>query len=151
MNCRAARKPPDTSLSRRVTWALEQSEKPRSAYQLADLLTVATGRKHFPNSIYRALHRLREEGVVLQIVSCNGWQLRATHLTVPILVLLCQDCGHALQLSADHVGSALGQLLNSQQFRAHRHHLEMLGRCAACARLSSQAQSGGDPAPRVQH
>lgn len=151
MNCQAAHTPSDTSLSRRVTWALERSEKPRSAYQLADLLTVATGRKHFPNSVYRALHRLREEGVVLQIVLCNGWQLRATHATGPILVLLCQDCGHALQLSADYVGAALGQLLNSQQFRANRHHLEMLGRCAACARLRNHSQSGVDSAAKAPH
>jgi Fe2+ or Zn2+ uptake regulation protein len=120
-----------------VKWALQQSRGPIGVYALADMLTRSTGKKHFPNSIYRALHRLRDEGDALHVVSANGWVLRKCEPAGPVVVMLCTACGRATQQSGAGLEARLGALSCGEHFKLSHAHLEILGWCRACSKTKA--------------
>jgi Fe2+ or Zn2+ uptake regulation protein len=124
-------------LADRVKWILGQSAAPIGVYALTDLLTPETGRKHFPNSIYRALQRLALECDVLEIVSAKGWVHRQPGSSGPTIPCLCSACGRAQRVPADEFGGPLNTLSADRRFRMTEVHLERLGLCARCRPASA--------------
>jgi Fe2+ or Zn2+ uptake regulation protein len=120
-----------------VKWILGQSAAPMGVYALTDLLTRETGRKHFPNSVYRALQRLALEGDVLEVVSAKGWVLRQPGSSGPTILCLCSDCGGAQLVPADEFGGPLNSLAENRHFRVAEVHLELLGLCGECRPTSA--------------
>lgn len=136
---------PPSPLVERVKGALGLSRTPMGVYALADLLTRATGQKHFPNSVYRVLQRLELDGDVLQVVAANGWVQRQPRSSGPVILCLCSDCGETRLLPADELDDPLHRLVEERRFSVTRFHLEMVGLCAACTAASAPpiARRGG--------
>jgi Fur family zinc uptake transcriptional regulator len=120
------------SLSDRVKHVIGRQAKPISVYAITDLLQQETCQRHFPNSIYRALRRLANQGEVLEVVSMNGWLLRKPNLEGPIMLLLCRKCGGAEQVVQTETGSAIESVAAPWGFTVKRTHIEILGSCRAC-------------------
>ena len=120
------------SLSDRVRQALGRQCKPVSAYAITEALQQETGKRHFPNSIYRSLQWLATKGEVLQVVSVNGWLLRTAAPSAPTMILLCKNCGVAQQLVQPEVLHAIQVVGKSSGFKVRETHVEVLGTCQDC-------------------
>mgnify|MGYP003575637591 FL=1 len=125
--------PAQARLPERVLWALQQEQRPLGVYQLAHRLTAATGRRHHPNAIYRVLNVLLVQRRVLPVASAKGWVARRVATGGATIAMLCRDCGSISQLSAEMIEAEMAEILARRRFRPRIVHLEVLGRCQACA------------------
>lgn len=123
-------------LQDRVLWLLRQGDRPLGAYQLARKLTQASGQPHHPNSVYRVLHGLMQDGQVVPVATTKGWVAKQLPDRVPALVLLCRKCGNASQLPAAGVEDDIAPILARWSFRPRQVHIEVLGHCKACSVLT---------------
>lgn len=124
--------PSGRQLSHLLKPLLAKADRPMGAYELAMKLSAATGKHQFPNSIYRALHRLRDEGDVIELVSSNRWVWRGTQEQGPVLALICTACGACMPQSDPELAAGLKKIAAEQGFRVSRMHLEVEGRCSNC-------------------
>lgn len=124
--------PAGARLQDRVLWLLQQYDRPLGAYQLAQKLTAASGYPHHPNSVYRVLQNLMQEGRVLPVATTNGWLAKRLAGPAPVFVLLCKECGNALQLPATNLEDDLVGSLAARRFLPRQVYLEVLGRCRSC-------------------
>jgi Fur family zinc uptake transcriptional regulator len=122
-----------TRLSDQITLVLRQTHKPLSAYDIADLLTNETGRKHFSNSVYRVLRVLHDKGEVLKVISVNGWLLRDANLVTPVLLAICNQCDATEQIQMAEIDSTIEAISELNDFRKGKLHLEISGLCSGCA------------------
>lgn len=119
-------------LADRVRNVLGRVHGPVSAYVIAEMLQNETGRRHFPNSIYRSLRLLAAEGEVIQVVSAHGWLLRTSEPFAPIMLLLCNICGGAEQIGRPQAANAIAFMGTSSGFSITGTHIEVLGTCRNC-------------------
>lgn len=120
-------------MSDRILWILQREPGALGAYQLAQKLTVETGRPHHPNSIYRVLDTLRAQRQVLAVASARGWVINRVAIDGAVIAMLCVDCGSAAQLPAGEIEADIATILAQRRFKPRLVHLEVLGRCRACA------------------
>jgi Fur family zinc uptake transcriptional regulator len=129
---RLDRAPAGTRVSRElVLEALATAATPTSAYDLRDLLSARLGRVVSPNSVYRILHALAEEGRALRIESSRCWILvEPTGLAE--LMLLCSACRSVQTIPCPPEVDRLLTLGRKRGFTTERLVLEVLGLCAGC-------------------
>lgn len=112
---------------------LRSNPKPMTAYAILDRLKTAEPNLAAP-TIYRTLAKLTEQGRAHRLESLKAFvPCRCAHTgSVPVLAV-CEDCGTV----EEHDGAALlphlDVLAETSAFHAHRHIVEIHGRCQSCA------------------
>ena len=115
----------------RVLSYLKGQNRPLSAYEIleglrADGVTAST-------TVYRALEKLLEDGLVHRIESLNAWTVCCgSHDGKTPVFAICDDCGNVTEyIDADFTHS-LASLSRRIGFSPNHSVLEIHGRCSDC-------------------
>ena len=115
--------------------ALKTAKQPLSAYQILALDSVRDNGLKAPLTIYRALDKLIERGLVHRIESLNAFVLcdHEPH-SEPAAFMICQDCRSTIEFSASNLRRSVARQAGAHGFQMEAMHLEVSGHCEACAR-----------------
>ena len=117
-----------------VLRVLQSANAPMTAYEI--LHALRRSGFHSPPTVYRALKRLLDSGDVHRLESTNAYLSCSNHKHHhgPVAFAICRECGHVDEL----VGGALTKQLeaNAKQhgFRVEAAMIELMGKCAFCAK-----------------
>ena len=123
-----------TSMREAVFSELAGQERPASAYDIADNLSKARGKRVAPNSVYRILDLFVANNLALRVESANAY-LANTHpgCQHDCIFLVCDECGEASHVDDEDVSRAVRALASARDFQAKRPVLEIRGLCRLCA------------------
>jgi len=123
-----------TSMRESVFTELAKHERPASAYDIADNLSQARGKRVAPNSIYRILDLFVSKNLAMRVESSNAY-LANTHpgCEHDCVFLVCEECGEAKHVDDDAVSRSVRALADARNFKAERPVLEIRGLCSSCA------------------
>ncbi|WP_017664479.1 Fur family transcriptional regulator [Porphyrobacter sp. AAP82] len=123
-----------TAMREAVFAELARHERPVSAYDIADNLSAARGKRVAPNSVYRILDLFVAGNLAMRVESANAY-LANTHpgCAHDCIFLVCDECGEAAHVDDEEVSRAVRTIAAARDFRATRPVLEIRGLCKACA------------------
>jgi Fe2+ or Zn2+ uptake regulation protein len=107
---------------------LDETDVPRSAYQLATRLHDV-GHSLPAMTVYRALDRLVARGLVEKVKTRSAYRLRDEPKAV---LLICDACGRTVSLAAPGEHDALFGLAGGIGFEVSHLAMEASGTCVAC-------------------
>ncbi|MDX3910452.1 MAG: transcriptional repressor [Sphingobium sp.] len=114
--------------------ALSGEEKPASAYDIADTVSKARGKRVAPNSVYRILDLFVASNLAMRVESANAYIANAHPGCVhDCIFLVCRTCGEATHVDDDALTGNVRKRAASEGFRTERPVIEVLGTCAKCA------------------
>lgn len=114
--------------------ALAGQSRPVSAYDIADAVSMALGKRVAPNSVYRILDLFVSSNLAIRVESANAYIANAHPGCVhDCIFLVCTGCGAATHVDDDKLTGAVRARAGREGFRADRPVIEVLGHCAACA------------------
>ena len=117
-----------------VYTALNASEVPLSAYDILDVDNVRNGGLKAPLTIYRALDKLQELGLVHRIESLNAFvACDCGPHTHPVGFMSCRTCKKTVELPVSDCEDLLRATADSNGFRLDKITVELSGRCTECA------------------
>lgn len=108
-----------------------------SAYALASLLSAKLHRRIAPNSVYRVLYRLIDQGVVQRLETRNGFVVCTE--TRGDIVAICSSCDEIIWVDGAAVHDQLHHIAKSARFVPSRHIVEVIGFCSTCSREAEAA------------
>ncbi|WP_324073467.1 MAG: transcriptional repressor [Erythrobacter sp.] len=123
-----------TTMRETVFTELARHDRPVSAYDIADNLSAARGKRVAPNSVYRILDVFVANNLALRVESANAY-LANTHpgCAHDCIFLVCDECGEAAHVDDEEVSRAVRAIAAAREFKAERPVLEIRGLCKACA------------------
>ncbi|MEM6474780.1 MAG: transcriptional repressor [Pseudomonadota bacterium] len=123
-----------TGMREAVFAELARQERPASAYDIAENLSVTRGKRVAPNSIYRILDLFVTNNLAMRVESSNAY-LANVHpgCQHDCIFLVCDECGDATHIDDDVVSRTVRTLAESRKFKAQRPVLEIRGLCETCA------------------
>ncbi|KPP83865.1 Fur family transcriptional regulator [Erythrobacter sp. HL-111] len=123
-----------TNMREAVFAELARHERPVSAYDIADNLSAARGKRVAPNSVYRILDLFVANNLAMRVESSNAY-LANSHpgCAHDCIFLVCDECGEAQHIDDENVSRSVRQLAADRRFRPERPVLEIRGVCAGCA------------------
>jgi Fur family transcriptional regulator, zinc uptake regulator len=114
--------------------ALAAEEKPTSAYDIADAVSKARGKRVAPNSVYRILDLFVSSNLAMRVESANAYVANAHPGCLhDCIFLVCRQCGEATHVDDDALTGDVRQVAAHEGFTAERPVIEVLGTCAKCA------------------
>jgi Fur family zinc uptake transcriptional regulator len=123
-----------TPMREAVFEALAGFERPASAYDVTDAVSVAQGRRVAANSVYRILDLFVARNVAMRVESANAYIVNAHPDCVHDCVfLVCDGCGCALHIDDDSLGLRLRTHALERGFVPAKSVIEMRGHCQSCA------------------
>lgn len=129
-----------TEQRRAVFASLVQHGHPLGAYDLIEKLRPSSGRSPAPIAIYRALDFLQQNGLIHRLETLNAY-IACPHshkASEPVAFLICEQCQHVEEASAEGVSKALNALAAASGFTAHRRVIELGGICQSCGHRQSE-------------
>jgi Fur family zinc uptake transcriptional regulator len=122
-----------TTMREAVFAELARHERPVSAYDIADNLSAARGKRVAPNSVYRILDVFVANNLAMRVESANAY-LANTHpgCAHDCIFLVCDECGEAAHVDDEAVSRAVRAIASNRNFKAMRPVLEIRGLCKAC-------------------
>jgi len=123
-----------TAMRADVFAALAAHDRPASAYDIAEDVGRARGKRVAANSIYRILDLFVRTNLANRIESANAY-LANSHpgCRHDCIFLICDDCGTATHVDDESVTSALRGAGTKAGFANVRPVVELRGLCQACA------------------
>lgn len=123
-----------TAMRADVFKALAAANRPASAYDIAEELSAARGKRVAANSVYRILDLFVRTNLANRIESANAY-LANVHpgCRHDCIYLICDKCGHAIHIDDDHLTDALREAGQRAGFADVRPVVELRGVCNACA------------------
>ena len=123
-----------TGMRESVFAELARHDRPASAYDIADNLSAARGKRVAPNSVYRILDLFVSNNLAMRVESSNAF-LANTHpgCAHDCIFLVCDECGDAMHVDDDEVSRTVRRIASDQSFQARRPVLEIRGLCSACS------------------
>ena len=114
--------------------ALRESAGPMSAYQILDVESVREKGLKAPLTIYRALDKLVEAGLVHRIETLNAFvSCDQDHHTEPPAFMICEECKHIIEVGTRSIQRTVLKQAEEQGFQVNQMHVEVSGRCRKCA------------------
>ena len=128
-----------TPIRAKALQALHADHRPVGAYDLADRISPAGGRRLAPISIYRALDFLVEQGFVHRLSSRNAYVacLHGHGADEVVAFLICEACGGVDEDSSPAMKQAVAAIAQSRHFAPSHQVVEIVGRCEHCRNLQS--------------
>lgn len=122
-----------TDLRAQVFTALADDGKPCSAYDVADRVSAAAGRRVAANSVYRILDLFVAHNLAKRIESRNAYVANIHPACAhDCIFLVCEGCGRIDHLDDDTLANSMRERAAIAGFHPARPVLELLGRCRAC-------------------
>lgn len=122
-----------TDLRLQVLELIWQNHKPLGAYDLMDMLAIASTRRVAPPTVYRALDFLLEQGLIHRINALNAFvgcpspqKNHQNHF------LICRQCGVAVELNSPKLSDDIVAHAKTSGFSVESQSVEIMGLCPNC-------------------
>jgi Fur family transcriptional regulator, zinc uptake regulator len=126
-----------TAMRASIYHLLAASDKPASAYDIADQLARSDNRRVAANSVYRILDLFVAKNLAKRIESSNAYIVNAhPGCQHDCIFLLCDGCGMATHVDDDNLAQSVRAAATGKGFLELRPMIEVRGRCAECGPLS---------------
>ena len=122
-----------TTMRQRVFEALAASDKPASAYDVADAVSKAEGRRVAAKSVYRILDLFVASNLSRRVESANAYVANAhPDCLHDCIFLVCDACGQTTHIDNDAITSNVRSAAESAGFSPVRPVIEVRGTCSDC-------------------
>jgi len=123
-----------TPMRAAVFGALTAFPGPASAYDIAEAVSKAEGRRVAANSIYRILDLFVGANLARRLESANAYVANAhPDCQHDCIFLVCDGCGRTTHIDDDSVSDKVRSTARKAGFAPERPVIELHGRCADCA------------------
>jgi Fur family zinc uptake transcriptional regulator len=114
--------------------ALSGFSRPASAYDIAELVSAARGKRVAPNSVYRILDLFVANNLAVRVESANAY-LANSHpgCEHDCIFLVCDSCGEATHIDDDALSQQVRGVALAQGFNSIRPVIEVRGVCTKCS------------------
>jgi Fur family zinc uptake transcriptional regulator len=113
--------------------ALASFDKPASAYDVTEAVSIAQGRRVAANSVYRILDLFVARNLAMRVESANAYLANAhPGCQHDCIFLVCDICGSATHVDDDQLSARIRATARASGFDPQRPVVEVRGSCAAC-------------------
>ena len=124
-----------TGMREAVFEALASFDKPASAYDIAEAVSKAEGRRIAANSIYRILDLFVTANLARRVESANAYVANQhPDCLHDCIFLICDSCGQAIHVDDDALSASIRKAAANAGFSAPRPVIEVRGTCGECER-----------------
>ena len=122
-----------TDMRAAVFEALAGFDKPASAYDIAEAVSKARGKRVAANSVYRILDLFVGTNLARRVESANAYVANAhPDCLHDCIFLICDNCGQAVHIDDDGISGGVRKAAESAGFSAQRPVIEVRGTCGDC-------------------
>ena len=123
-----------TGMRAAVFDALAAFDKPASAYDIAEAVSSAQGRRIAANSVYRILDLFVASNLAMRVESANAYVANAHPGCLhDCIFLICDDCGQITHIDDDKITGGVREAATRAGFEPVRPVIEVRGKCGECA------------------
>jgi Fur family zinc uptake transcriptional regulator len=123
-----------TAMRAAVFESLARFDKPASAYDIAEAVSKAEGRRVAANSVYRILDLFVGANLARRVESANAYVANQhPECLHDCIFLICDSCGQAVHLDDDKLSGCVREAAKSAGISAPRPVIEVRGTCGECA------------------
>jgi len=123
-----------TEMRAAVFEALAGFGKPASAYDVAEQVSKAQGRRVAANSVYRILDLFVGANLARRVESANAYVANQHPGCLhDCIFLICDNCGQTTHLDDDKLSSGVREAAANAGFAATRPVIEVRGKCGDCS------------------
>ena len=123
-----------TDMRADVFAALADRDRPASAYDIAESVSAARGKRVAANSVYRILDLFVRANLARRVESANAYVANShPGCRHDCIFLICESCGQAVHIDDDRLTGALIEAAKAAGFADVRPVVELRGFCSACA------------------
>ena len=122
-----------TQMRSAVFEALAGFDKPASAYDIADKVSKAQGRRVAANSVYRILDLFVGANLAMRVESANAYVANDhPDCLHDCIFLICDNCGQTTHIDNDKLSGGVRDAAKAAGFAPDRPVIEVRGRCGDC-------------------
>lgn len=122
-----------TGMRSAVFTALASFDRPASAYDIAEQVSKAQGRRVAANSVYRILDLFVQTNLAMRVESANAYVANQHPGCLhDCIFLICDACGQATHIDDDSLSGGVRKAAQKAGFAAERPVIEVRGRCGDC-------------------
>jgi Fur family zinc uptake transcriptional regulator len=122
-----------TDMRASIFEALARFDKPASAYDIAEAVSSAQGRRVAANSVYRILDLFVAKNLARRVESANAYVANQHPACLhDCIFLICDSCGQAVHIDDDKLTSGVRAAAKDAGFSAPRPVIEVHGKCGDC-------------------
>ena len=122
-----------TEMRAAIFTALAGFDKPASAYDIAEKVSQAQGRRVAANSVYRILDLFVGANLARRVESANAYVANEHPGCLhDCIFLICDTCGQTTHLDDDKVSGGVRAAAKQAGFAPQRPVIEVRGRCGDC-------------------
>lgn len=122
-----------TAMREAVFNALAGFDRPASAYDIAEAVSNAEGRRVAANSVYRILDLFVTSNLAMRVESANAYVANQHPGCLhDCIFLICDHCGNATHIDDDSLSGGVRKAAAKAGFEASRPVIEVRGRCGDC-------------------
>jgi Fur family zinc uptake transcriptional regulator len=122
-----------TTMRANIFHALAGFDKPASAYDIAEAVSKAEGRRVAANSVYRILDLFVGANLARRVESSNAYIANAhPDCMHDCIFLVCDTCGQTTHLDDDRITRGVRSAAEAAGFSPVRPVIEVRGKCATC-------------------
>jgi len=122
-----------TGMREAVFEALAGFHKPASAYDIAEQVSAAQGRRVAANSVYRILDLFVNANLARRVESANAYVANQHPGCLhDCIFLICDNCGQAVHIDDDSLTKGVRDAAKGAGFSAPRPVIEVRGTCGDC-------------------
>ena len=123
-----------TGMRQSVFDALASFGKPASAYDIAEAVSKAQGRRVAANSVYRILDLFVQSNLAMRVESANAYVANQHPGCLhDCIFLICDNCGQTTHIDDDSVTGGVREAAAKSGFAASRPVIEVRGKCGDCS------------------
>lgn len=123
-----------TDMRAEVFHALAAQQRPASAYDIAEDVSKARGKRVAANSVYRILDLFVKSNLARRVESANAYVANPhPGCRHDCIFLICDSCGKATHIDDDRLTGALVEAARQAGFADIRPVVELRGLCADCS------------------
>jgi len=122
-----------TGMRAAVFDALASFDKPASAYDIAEAVSKAEGRRIAANSVYRILDLFVSANLARRVESANAYVANQhPECLHDCIFLICDSCGQTVHVDDDALSASIRKAASKAGFSVPRPVIEVRGRCGDC-------------------
>ena len=122
-----------TGMREAVFEALAGFDKPASAYDIAEQVSKAQGRRVAANSVYRILDLFVNANLARRVESANAYVANQHPGCLhDCIFLICDNCGQAVHIDDDTLSGGVRKAAANAGFSSARPVIEVRGTCGDC-------------------
>ena len=122
-----------TGMRAAVFDALAGFDKPASAYDIAEAVSKAEGRRVAANSVYRILDVFVAANLARRVESSNAYVANQhPECLHDCIFLICDSCGQTVHVDDDALSASIRKAASKAGFSAPRPVIEVRGKCGDC-------------------